>query len=88
MDLAILSKIAIGAGSILVLAAVLDWFFVVKGRIGRITSVLSASVLLAVLAVNGMGLAYLAPELVREASEKLWLPAAMFGSAMLFASVV
>lgn len=88
MELAILSKIAIGAGAILVLAAVFEWFFVVKGRIGRITSVLSASVMLAMLGINGMGLAYVAPELVREASDHLWLPAAMLGSAILFASVV
>lgn len=82
------SEIVAGAGLILGLALLLGRIFAVHGRIGAISTVVAASVVLAVLARAGVGAGWVGVNVIRDLSENLWLPAAMFASAVLVASVV
>jgi len=81
------SEIVAGAVIILLLAAGLRRVLVLRGRLGALISVTGAGVILALLGMNGIGTEMVDHATLRSIGENLWVPAAMFAGAVLFASV-
>jgi hypothetical protein len=81
------ADIMIGTVAILCLAVALRTVFSVRGRIGAVSCVAASAIILAVLANSGLASAWVSVQLAEELSQNLWMPAVMFGTAVLVAAV-